>query len=95
MVSYNPKLPRWSNEQVKEHFGLSHRAKLPKDGHAVVVAEGIRLWIMPLMPREIRGYRKPHRVLASCPRCAEVFSAGRLAQHRCKEVGSSQEVNYG
>jgi len=66
-----------SNE-MKTLLGLPKGVKLPLQGMPPQVIQGIKVWVEPLPST---GF---HRVKAECPHCAQVMSAGRLHQHKCK-----------
>lgn len=69
------------SHQVKEMLGLDSKKKLPAEGMAVKVIQGIKVYINPLDPK--RSARRAHRVIAICPECEKHMSAGRLHQHVC------------
>lgn len=48
----------------------------------------IEVQVRPLRDQSVRGYRKPHRLIARCPHCKLIMSAGRMHQHMpaCGEV---------
>lgn len=76
--------------QVRAMLGLDSKAKLPVEGMPARVVQGIKVWVEPLVgaaPKNSAGRtakRSTHRVLAECPHCQQVLSAGRLHQHKCK-----------
>lgn len=78
----NPAFPTRNaqSDGVRQLLGLAPKAKLPKEGMGTRVIQGIEVWIIPASVG-----RKSHRVLAKCPDCGKVLSAGRLHQHICKE----------
>ena len=80
----NPTWPghnAWSY-QVKALLGLGPKQKLPAGGLPPRRIAGIVVWVAPLGPAAPRR-RSMHRVMAQCPGCQKVLSAGRLGQHRC------------
>lgn len=79
---------------MKELLGLKRTAKLPKEGMAPRLIQGVLVWVAPFVPKmvkqrwtgkEVVVKSSTHRVMAKCPRCGESMSAGRLHQHICKE----------
>jgi hypothetical protein len=88
----SPAFPQWNahSPQVRELLGLAPTAKLPPEGMSPRVIQGIVVWVNPLPPRGAhpRFKRSTHRVMAQCPACSKVLSAGRLHQHVCREEGS-------
>ena len=65
--------------------------RLPEAGMEPRYIQGIKVWVEPLKgerplsfsPGGQRrfGKRQGHRVMAACPRCSKIMSAGRLPQH--------------
>lgn len=54
----------------------------PVDGMAPTLIAGVVVWVKPLIgDAPARGRRQGHRVMAQCPECKKVMSAGRLHQH--------------
>jgi hypothetical protein len=84
----NPEFPRYNAQsaQVREMLGLPPKAKLPREGMDPRLVQGILVWVEPIRP-QCYGGRKVHRVLARCPECGKVLSAGRLHQHVCHAEG--------
>jgi hypothetical protein len=73
------------SDEIREMLGLGHKAKLPVEGLHGQTIQGVRVWITALPDRPKGGHkRSTHRVLAMCPSCLRVVSAGRLHQHKCK-----------
>lgn len=57
--------------------------KLPKDGLAPRMVQGVRVWAVPFVEGRPRKSSQ-HRVRCECPDCGVELSAGRLFQHKCK-----------
>ena len=82
-------------DEMKALLGLGYKAKLPEGGMEPRVIQGFKVWVTPAAPKKIvdKWGRKvvlkvsTHRVMAECPHCKKVLSAGRLPQHVCKESG--------
>lgn len=74
------------HEDLRQMLGLGEKAKLPTEGMPSRFIQGIEVWVAPLSsrPANVRHKRSTHRVLARCPECERILSAGRLHQHRCK-----------
>ena len=91
----NPWDPRYNahSHQVLVMLGLKDRQKIPVEGIAPKIIHGIKVWAEPLVgeakvgPLGRRWRRSNHRVMAECPICHRVMSAGRLHQHVCKVEG--------
>lgn len=80
--------PRWPERKqnaqshgVKILLGLDPDAKLPAEGMAPRLIQGVQIYVRPLDPKTSR--RRVHRVRAICPDCGADISAGRLHQHVC------------
>lgn len=79
-------------EEVKAMFGLSPKAKWPPEGLPERQLQGFWVWVTPAKPpvydtrwgRTRLVKNSGHRVMARCPHCMAVMSAGRLHQHVCK-----------
>lgn len=77
---------------MKQLLGLGYKAKLPREGMAPRVIQGVKVWVEPAKPqRTVERWGKlymmkssAHRVMAECPHCGQHLSAGRLHQHKCK-----------
>ena len=69
---------------MKELFGLRPQQPWPAEGMKPRVIQGILTWVAPLSAEPDVGRRRcRHRVMARCPDCAMVLSAGRMHQHLC------------
>lgn len=77
--------PLGHSDNVKALFGLSPKAKWPTEGMLARAANGYVIWVTPLPAGKPRHRRMTHRALAQC-RCGVTVSAGRIHQHKCKEV---------
>ena len=73
------------SSSMKRYFGLRPAQKWPVNGMSDIYIVGIRVWVdaLPLL-RPANSRRRPHRVMAECPGCKAVMSAGRLFSHVCK-----------
>jgi hypothetical protein len=73
------------NDAVKALLGIGPTEKLPVDGTLPKLINGDTwIWVQPLPhgPRQRWEHRRStHRLLACCPECHKVLSAGRLKQH--------------
>lgn len=84
----NPHRPEWNAHchHVREMLGLRPKQKLPREGIAAKVIDGVSIYVLSadaakqLWP----DVKKPHRMRGVCPTCGEHMSAGRLFQHKCK-----------
>lgn len=89
-----------NNRDFKELFGIDPNAHWPKGGIPARIMDGIKVWVKPAkVPVErtrwdyrsgktVGSYVKTsnHRVMAECPECKQVLSAGRLHQHKCDKA---------
>lgn len=73
--------PALENE-IKELFGLSGKAKWPDEGMAGQRIQNVYVWI--LSKAEAKQLGVSHRMRCVCPECAMPMSVGRLSQHTCK-----------
>lgn len=84
-----PIMNKWGrvahNRDIREILGLSQTAHLPTEGGYYTHYQGWTLWINPLYPLAPGKLHtsKPHRIMAKCPDCDTVVSAGRTGQHKC------------
>jgi hypothetical protein len=66
-------------------LGLKPTQHLPVEGMPPRLIQGIRIWVEPQKEPGAkvsrRNKRSTHRVMAECPICLKVMSAGRLHQH--------------
>lgn len=76
------------SHHIRQMLGLADNAKLPIEGMPKRSIQGITVWVEPLesRPSGMRYRRSDHRVLAQCPGCNKILSAGRLHQHVCPET---------
>jgi hypothetical protein len=89
------------NAEMITLLGLSPKSKLPLDGMPKRVIQGVTVWVEPFTPkfRTVRRWNgtafsdepvpvksSKHRILAECPSCRKILSAGRLFQHRCPSM---------
>lgn len=93
-VICDPQYPQFTahSRAMRVLLGLAPEAKLPREGMEPRIVQGIKVWVTPLMGphRQYYGWGRvrtvkssTHRVLAECPSCGRVLSAGRLHQHVC------------
>lgn len=75
------------SDELKAFLGLSATTKLPAAGLPPRYIQGIKVWVTPLTASPgLRRKRSTHRVLAECPSCHQILSAGRLHQHVCRRL---------
>jgi hypothetical protein len=72
-------------------LGLRATQHLPKEGLPPQIIQGIKVWVAPAVARADGRKSSTHRVLAECPLCLQVLSAGRLHQHVCKAARMESE----
>jgi hypothetical protein len=72
------------SHEIKAMLGLADKAKLPSEGMALRDIQGYSVWVKPLPSIRDARFHCTHRVMAECPRCLRVLSAGRLHQHKCQ-----------
>lgn len=81
-----------SEREIKELMGLPK--KLPKTAVAPQIIQGVKVWVnaavvktrvVPWSGKTVNVKSSTHRVMAQCPQCGWTGSAGRLAQHTCKD----------
>ena len=85
----NPEYPAYSmqNHHLKKVLGIT--GKLPDQGIAVTKVQGWSVLVLSKHNAKVNspGARsRPHRIVAICPDCCKVMSAGRTHQHKCKAV---------
>lgn len=71
----NPHRPASSGE-LNQRLGLKPKEKLPDKGMPPREVDGFEVWVLEKQPG-----RRTHRVMAKCPVCRIIISAGRLQQH--------------
>lgn len=85
---HDPEYPHRNAQShtVKRLLGLLTTEKLPAEGMPPRIIQGIEVWVEPLRPPRLYRSRRGcmHRVMAKCPVCGQILSAGRLHQHVCK-----------
>lgn len=77
---------------MKTLLGLPYKAKLPILGMPARTIQGVKVWVNSALPKQVVDRwgkqhivkSSTHRVMAECPHCGKVMSAGRLHQHICK-----------
>jgi hypothetical protein len=73
-------------------LGYAGETHWPSEGVPAQIVQGIKVWVEPAVPKFRKRYdgqmvqvkSSTHRVMAQCPGCGTVVSAGRLIQHKCK-----------
>lgn len=86
-----------NHRDFKTLFGLAPEQHWPKGGIPARIIQGVKVWVKPAkapIEHKYYSYRAQgtvigtvktsnHRVMAECPHCKQVLSAGRLHQHKC------------
>lgn len=79
-----------SSSEMFALFGLPGQSKWPAQGMPMREIQGIQVWVNPAPVKEVwvngvsrRVKSSTHRVMAACPDCGRVMSAGRMHQHKC------------
>jgi hypothetical protein len=75
---------RGYNAHSHELLAMLGVKKLPPEGMEMRTIQGIRVYVEPLVKRADGKKTSVHRVIAQCPQCFKVMSAGRMHQHVCK-----------
>ena len=85
-VWYQSRFPRAAqSNELCQMLGLAPKQKLPVEGMAPRLIQGILVWVNPLPEATKSGWRRfSLRVRARCPQCEKEFAASRLIQHTCK-----------
>jgi endogenous inhibitor of DNA gyrase (YacG/DUF329 family) len=83
-----------SSVQLLKMMGFAD-GRAPSLGASPMMVQDIMVWVVPLdFDRNyLYRHRKEHRLMAKCPKCGKVVSAGRLQQHsqihrKCERCGS-------
>lgn len=69
---------KMSHSELYVLLELKPGSHLPAEGIPVRQIQGIDVWVEPKTTSALK-----HRVMARCPGCKAVLSAGRLHQHKC------------
>jgi hypothetical protein len=75
---------RGFNAHSHEMLAFLGVRKLPVEGMDWREIQGVRVCVRPLVKRIDGKKSSTHRVIAECPNCHKLLSAGRLHQHVCK-----------
>lgn len=69
------------NDTLKALLGV--KGKLPSEGVEPVMVQNVRVWVLSKAEVSHRDVKRPHRIMAACPKCWKTVPASRLQQHRC------------
>lgn len=86
----SPRYPHYpaTADEVIRMLGITNN-RLPSDGMATTLIQGIRVYVAPRVPRPERRRNFALRVTAICPGCDRHLAASRLAQHTCKNPNNA------